>query len=533
VLFHDLAQAAVDDLLRLDPEQATYLGDHRFDERVTDRSDDGQRAARAVVARHRAELDRVDPAELDREDRVDLAMLTAALDRMLFEVDEVAEHRWNPLVHGPGEALYPLLTRDVLPVPDRLRAIAARLEATPELLLVARRELDDPPRVHVETALLQHPGVVTMVGDEVSALLEQEPRMAPLVEPAQHQALAALEEHQEFLAGLLERASGDFRLGAPRFHRRLQLVLASPMSPDEVLARARAHLEEVTELMYAVALDHLGGAAAGSREDVIRAALDDVARVHPDDTTVVEHARSTFEDCVAETRRLGLVSIPDDPVRVEVMPEFRRGVAVAYCDPPGPFEDGGVTSYAISPTPQDWPPERVESFYREYNSAAMVDLSLHEGVPGHVLQLAHSRRFRGSTPVRKLLSNGPFIEGWAVHAERLLAESGFGGRPVRLSQLKMQLRMTINAILDAGVHAQGMTEAEAMELMTGHGFQEEGEAVGKWRRACLTSAQLSTYFVGYSELDDLLSDTGPRQGYDEVLAHGSPPATLLRDLLGG
>ena len=50
------------------------------------------------------------------------------------------------------------------------------------------------------------------------------------------------------------------------------------------------------------------------------------------------------------------------------MPEIHRGVAVAYCDPPGPLEIMPLpTFYAISPTPSDWPAERVESFFREYN----------------------------------------------------------------------------------------------------------------------------------------------------------------------
>ena len=75
-----------------------------------------------------------------------------------------------------------------------------------------------------------------------------------------------------------------------------------------------------------------------------------------------------------------------------------------------------------------------------------------------------------------------------------------------MQQLKMQLRMVINAILDARVHAHGMTEAEAMTLMTARGFQEDGEAAGKWRRAQLTSAQLSTYYVGYTEVADLAAD---------------------------
>jgi uncharacterized protein (DUF885 family) len=163
----------------------------------------------------------------------------------------------------------------------------------------------------------------------------------------------------------------------------------------------------------------------------------------------------------------------------------------------------------------------------------VVNLIVHEAMPGHALQLAHGRRFSGSTPVRRVLMSGSFIEGWAVHAERLMAEAGHGGAPVRLQQLKMQIRMTINAILDAGVHAGEMTESQAMELMTGRGFQEEGEAAGKWRRACLTSAQLSTYFVGYTELADLFARLGPLSRYDAVLSHGSPPPRLLGSLVAG
>jgi uncharacterized protein (DUF885 family) len=83
-----------------------------------------------------------------------------------------------------------------------------------------------------------------------------------------------------------------------------------------------------------------------------------------------------------------------------------------------------------------------------------------------------------------------------------------------------------------------MTEAEAMALMTGRGYQEEGEAAGKWRRALLTSAQLSTYYVGYTEVSDLAADLragqpslSVRELHDQMLAHGSPPARLLRPLL--
>ena len=150
------------------------------------------------------------------------------------------------------------------------------------------------------------------------------------------------------------------------------------------------------------------------------------------------------------------------------------------------------------------------------------NLMVHEAMPGHYLQLQHARRFTGATPVRAALWSGSFVEGWAVYAEELMADHGYPGErdpaAVRMQQLKMQLRMVINAILDARVHAHGMTEAEAMALMMERGFQEDGEAAGKWRRAQLTSAQLSTYYVGYTEISDLAAEL-MKGGLDARTAH--------------
>lgn len=529
------AGAIVDDLLRLRPEWACWLGDHRHDDRIDDRSAAGRAGERTVLADRRAEFAELDRDRLDPEDRVDAALIAGELDRRIFEIDELREVEWNPLVYNPGEALYPLVTRDVLALPDRVRAITARLELLPDLVLTARRQLDRPPRVHVETALARQPGTRSLLGDEISRLVAVDPGLRRIVEPAQRRALDALADHEVDLRRLLDGPHRSPRLGPARFERALQLTVGAPVSAAELAGRAAAHIEEVTEQLEQAALDFLGGRAGapvGDRSATIRAALDRVAEHHPDDATVTARARAVLADATDAVRRLGLVTIPDDPVRIEVMPPFRRGVAVAYCDPAGPLEEGGTTSFAISPTPAGWSSDQILSFYREYNDAMLVNLAVHEAMPGHVVQLAHARRFRGSSPVRQVFWNGPFVEGWAVHAERIMVEHGHGGPAVRLQQLKMALRMAINTLLDVGVHAGELTEPEAMELMTRRGFQEEGEAALKWRRAQLSAAQLSTYFAGYSELAGLFARLGTVSCYDQVLAHGSPPPALLGELLG-
>jgi len=521
--FHALAEDAVEDLLRLDPEWATDLGDHRFDDQLTDLSEAGLAGAAATLADHRDELDSLDADELVPADAVDAQILRAGLDRRLFGLQQLHEHTWNPLPWLPGEAIYLLLSRDTGPVEDRLRALGGRLEAVPQRLATARATLQDMPRVHVETALTQISGLISMLREQVPPLAGTAPRTFLSVEPMRTAAEDALVEHRDWLLDQLDGAHGDPRLGSSLFAAKLHLFLDADLSAEHVAAAAREHLDRVTDELTELAVGWVGPG-----DDAIRRALDRAAAEVPDDRTIVSVARRWLAEATELVTSSGVVRVPDDPLEIEVMPELRRGVAVAYCDAPGPLEEGGVTRFAISPTPAGWSPERVASFYREYNTAMMANLTVHEAMPGHMVQLAHARRYRGATRVRQVLASGSFIEGWGVHSEEIMARLGYGGVPVRLQQLKTKLRTIINALLDAGVHAGGMSEAEAIELMTGRGFQEEGEAVGKWRRVQLTSAQLSTYFVGYLELAPTLAG---RTRYDDVLAHGSPPPRHLPALL--
>ena len=121
-----------------------------------------------------------------------------------------------------------------------------------------------------------------------------------------------------------------------------------------------------------------------------------------------------------------------------------------------------------------------------------------------------------------------------------MAEAGFGGPEVRMEQLKMRLRVIVNAILDQSIHAAQMTEKEALDLMETEGFQQEGEAVAKWKRAQLSSTQLSTYFVGVTEHLDMRERAKKKEGdrfdlkkyNDAVLSFGSPPAKYVAELMG-
>jgi hypothetical protein len=531
--FVSTAERIVDALLESDPAMASHAGDHRFDDRLPDLSP-GAVAERVTMLRDAADaLAGIDPDAFDTQHQVDHAVLSAMVERRLFELTDVREHEWNPLEHNPGPLLHTLLARPFAPADERLTSLGGRLAAIPDALATARAVLRDVPRVHTETAIGQFAGTAALIRGELPGLLAHEPGLRSAVEPAAAAALEALAEFGGWLRERLDTPGRDPRLGRPLWEARLWHTLDTELPAAEVLTRAERNLDQVGAELREAAAELIGGPPT---DETVRRALDRLGAEHPDDASIVGLAKVTMAEATAFVQKHDLLTLVDDPCVIEEMPEFARGVAVAYCDPPGPLETADVpTFYCIAPTPADWSPERVESFYREYNNHMVRELTVHEAMPGHFLQLAHSRRFRADTRVRALGWSGPFVEGWAVYAEELMAGLGFGGLPVRLQQLKMQLRMSINAVIDQRVHCDGLTEADAMALMTGRGFQEIGEAAGKWRRALLTSTQLSTYFVGYTEVSAIAAarpfGATPKAWHDAMLAHGSPPPRHLRTLL--
>ena len=534
--FVPLAERIVDAMLASNPALATSVGDHRYDDRLPDRSPDAVAGEVAMLRDAAHALSEVNVEELPTPERVDHAVLAALVERQLFELTEVRGHEWDPLTHNPGPLLYNLIARPFAPADVRLTSLAGRLAAVPDALATARANLRDIPRIHAETAAAQFVGAAALVRDQVPALLTEAPGLRGTVEPAAREAVRALTDFAGWLrAGLRDDAAPgrDPRLGRRLWEARLWHTLDTELSAKEILDRAWANLDRVTEEIRAAAVELVGGPAT---DEAVRQALNLLADEHPDASSIVPLATTTLDEATDFVADADLVSLVDDPCVIKEMPEHDRGVAVAYCDAPGPLETAPVpTFYCIAPAPSDWPAARVESYYREYNDHMIRNLTVHEAIPGHFLQLAHARRYRGSSRVRALGHSGPFIEGWAVYVEQLMADLGFGGLAVRLQQLKMQLRMTINAILDQLVHCEELPEAEGIALMTGRGFQEEGEAAGKWRRALLTSTQLSTYFVGYTQVAEIAArrpaEVSVRQWHDAMLAHGSPPPRHLPALL--
>ncbi|MDH3620141.1 MAG: DUF885 domain-containing protein [Gammaproteobacteria bacterium] len=553
--FGNLADEYISDLPNFSPATATVIGDHSADDEL-DRVDDAARAESLVLLReYQAALEAFDRSELSRANQVDAELLLHEIESSIWSMETLREWAWNPLyyINISGGAIYGLLARDFAPIEQRLVSATARLEQMPRFLEQARGSLEPAlvPKIHAETAIAQNAGLNSIIDSMIIPQMdvltsEQQARLNAAIETAKN----AVADHQTWLEeGLLPRANGDFRIGEELYDTKLAFALNSPLSRKEITARAEQEYEKVRNEMYEVAkLVYLethplttfpDSPDEAYKQAIIRAALEEAYQELPPRDGIVDIAKEQLQEAIDFVVEHNIVTMPEEPVEIIIMPEFQRGVTVAYLDPPGPLDRNQPAFYAVAPLPDDWTEEQVASFLREYNLYSIQDLTIHEGVPGHYLQLALSNRYPST--LRSVLWSGPFVEGWGVYAEQMMIETGYQDHdPLqKLITLKWYLRGITNAIIDSAIHVDGMTQDAAMKLMVEGGFQEEREAAGKWVRAQLTSAQLSTYFVGYQEHREMRAAVAKRWGddftlrryHDQALSYGSPPVRFVRALM--
>lgn len=551
--FKTLCERLIAQRLADSPVSATAAGNHSYDHLL----DDVSRQALEQQAAHAREMlhsfKQIDAQALPLDDRVDLQIATNALERDIFELESLRSWSWNPLFYNQilGGGLFALMSRAFATPASQGASILSRVQQIPLFLSHARENLIDAPQVHIETSIQQTEGLIGLIQGDLKAFVSETPALSDDYTHAAETAEAALRSHIEFLrTELAPRSQRDFRIGKELWEEQLRLTINSDLSPSDILTRAQEAFTEIREQLLDVSrtilsehnlLPTQNADDADGRDHIIQLAMEFTARDCATPDSLLDTVRETVTEAIDFAHKHQLVTLPNDPLEVMAVPKFMRGIGVAYCDSPGPLDRHLKTYYMVSPPPDNWTTEQADSFLREYNVWMLRNLSVHEAIPGHYVQIAHANRH--PSLLRAVLASGTFVEGWAVYAESVMADAGFGNDLcLKLMQLKMALRATTNAILDQRLHTSQYSEEEAMELMVKGAFQEVSEAKGKWRRAQLTSCQLSTYFIGLEEWKQLRRaaerEAAARGGklnlmefHNRALSFGSPPPRLARRLM--
>ncbi|MGW8389468.1 DUF885 domain-containing protein [Pseudoduganella sp. HUAS MS19] len=537
-------------LWRIDPETAISVGKYDTAAQLTVPNQAYRDQQLAFIDEWLAKFGKIDAKQLSPKQRSDLGLLQNKLNSDRWYLTTFREWEWNPAIYNIASPIDFVLNTEYAARPQRLRTLLRRIAAVPAFYEAARNNIKNPTREHVKLAIDQAPGVLAVLADldkqaQDSILNANEKNLY-----AQRIAAArvAVEAYAAWLGELdksLAVSGGrSFRIGKELYEAKFGYDIQSGSNAEQTYQKALATREQLLSNMDRISDElwpkYLAGQAKPSdRFAKIGMMIDKLSSRHVSREEFFPEIRRqipVLQDWVVKNDLLTLD--PNKPLVVRETPAYQRGVAGASIEAPGPYRPQDRTYYNVTPL-DDATPEQAESTLREYNHWILQILNMHEAIPGHYAQLVYANK--SPSIVKSIFGNGAMVEGWAVYSERMMLESGYGNNEPEmwLMYSKWNLRSVTNTILDYSVHVQGMTEPEAIDLLTRQAFQTGAEAKEKWRRAQLTSVQLTSYFSGYSEIMELREQRRAALGskfslkefHEDFLGYGSAPVRVIKELM--
>jgi uncharacterized protein (DUF885 family) len=512
--------------------------------------------------RERAELHRflsdslrqvlaVDATALDPATRADRAVLESQLRAEIWDLDEFRSWEWNPSLYNIAQPFDLLLHTEYAPLEQRLRAVLARLARVPAYYAAAARSLHDPTLEHTQLAIEQNAGALALLGPDLDKQIEgstlsgtEKALLRQRVGAAQaaiNGYIAWLKDQQQHLAA---GTAHSFRIGREHYEQKFAFDIATGDTAAGLYQRAQAEKERVLARMELLS-EQLWPkyfpdvAPPEDRLERIGTLIRALSMQHVSKAGYTNEVKNLVSELTQWVQSHQLIAMdPDKPLKVRITPDYQQGATDASIDPPGPYDPAAPTFFNVAPL-DSLSADAAESYLQEYNRWVLPILAIHEAIPGHYVQLIYANK--SPSLIKSVFANTATVEGWAVYGERMMMESGYGDDTAEqwLFYYKWNLREICNVLLDYGVHVQGMSEAEALQLLTHEAFQTDEEARGKWRRVQLTAVQLDAYYAGSSKIlalrERLKREQGSQfklEGFNErLLSFGNAPLSLISDLV--
>jgi len=456
-------------------------------------------------------------ASLNAEDAADYRLIDDQISLALLELEQIKNYKHNPTVYVEllGNGLFLPLTQDYAPKEVRVGHVISRIGQIPRFLEQAKAQLVDADPIFISTAIDENDGNI----GQVASVAAEIPAGSPLKSqydkdtPAAKKALTDFNEWMKKDLAKRPSSGRSWRLGPEWYAKKFRYVMETSVEPAQLLADAEERLKQSRADMLQLALplykemfpgqDDFASLPAHERENkIISAVLGKISEEHPKRGELMTAVKADLENIKQFIREKKIVALSSrDNLKVIDTPEFMRGIySVAGFHNAPPLEPNAEAQYWVTPIDPKTPEAKAESKLREYNNYTLKWLTIHEALPGHYIQFEHADDVEPVTRrlVRNLFGNGAYVEGWAEYIADVMTDEGFmnSDPKFRLMRLKVALRSMANTILDIRLQTMGMTDQQALDLMTQDCFQTQAEADGKLVRAKLSSTQLPTYFLG-------------------------------------
>ncbi|WP_288132272.1 DUF885 domain-containing protein [Microbulbifer sp.] len=547
-----ISEQMIERMWQLFPTWAIHTGYYDVADQLAVPDTDHRRKVRAFANSYLHELTKLNPAQMNDDARTDLSLIISFLNKLIWKQKTFKNYEWDPSIYNVSHGFETILNTEYAPLDERLRTFSKRLQKVPAYYAAAQQNIKTPAAPQLILAIQQNEGAMSTFDDE----LREKVAASGLSNAEKDQfnqsidaAREAIEEYITFLQMLhakLEKEDGfrDYRIGKKLYAQKYGYDIQSTLNPQQLYELAlkekgRLHdkMEELADKLWPKTFE--GEEAPEDRLEKIRQILEKLSLNHATKENFKQKVEEQIPELAAFVSEHDLLSLDKEkPLRVRTTPPYMRGFSVASINAPGPYDKKANTYYNVMPI-AEMEDDTAESLLREYNTYLMQVLNIHEAIPGHYTQLVYANE--SPSLIKSILGNGAMIEGWAVYAERMMLEAGYGDFQPELWMMyyKWHLRTVINTILDYSIQVKGMQEQEALDLMINQGFQQRAEAMGKWRRATLSQVQLTSYFAGYMDIMTLRADYKEKLGdkfdlktfHEKFLSYGNAPVPVIRELM--
>lgn len=541
----------VEKFWKIDPDWASSVGYHRYDSVLIINTAERRKAETGTYQNMLAELGKHNVKKLSVNNQIDYRLLQNFLNYNLWKIGEFKSFEWDPSVYNLGSSVAEILNGRYEKLETRLRAISNKITKAPLYYENAIGTLKKPTLEHTRLAILQNKGAAEIFGQAMLDSVAKsglKPEEKELLRQRISTTKLAINGYVRYLENqllpkLTKGQSRNFRIGKNLYNQKFDYEIQASVPADKIYQKAVAHKQELHRQMIKLSRElwpkYFAEAPPADSLEMVLKMVGKLSEKHVSREEFVTAVRNQIPELEKFVRKKSLLTLdPSRPLKVRETPLYMRdGGAGASVSAPGPYDQKADTYYNVTPL-DDFSPAQAESYLREYNNYTLQILNIHEAVPGHYAQLVYSNK--APSIIKAILGNGAMVEGWAVYAERMMLENGYQNTPeMWLMYNKWNLRVTLNAIVDYGVHVLGFSEKQVMDLLIKEGFQEDAEAQGKWTRAKLSQVQLSSYFTGFTEIYDLREELKEKQGSDfslrkfheQFLSYGSAPVKYIRELM--
>jgi len=299
-------------------------------------------------------------------------------------------------------------------------------------------------------------------------------------------------------------------------------LTSASRTPAEIHALGE---QEVKDLQERIARVMKEARIRGSMQKAFNAMRNDRQFTFRDEAALLARYREVGQQVDAALPAL-FATRPRAALQVQPVPAEHALTASAASYQPPTAADGGQHG-RLQVNTRDLPSRKRWAVPMQY---------LHEGIPGHHLQLGLQQELSTLPRFRRLGGDVAFIEGWGLYAESLGDELGLYRDPYdRLGYLQATLLRTVRLVADTGLHAAGWSRQQAIDYMVKNADISAADAAAEVERFMALPGQTLAYRVGEIKIRRLREKAqaalgerfDPREFHDEVLKDGSMPLDIL------